>query len=230
MRKILPTPKAKLITGTHQGIYFTERTQQFLKNHQNIMGLLRNAIRGSNYFKTKQSIETLDAIKKRNIGFEETHTGNYSGSNNYGTFKVEIGSKKWFVKRESGGVEHLKTLVKRFDATRKMINKLGGKMKGFKLRLIEPELIFANSHVPLGEIFLATEFFDAHNVKLVSDILAEAHINPVLSKLALKLTEASGQIESEMGTHVRTGETRILNLFYEQKSNTIWIFDMGGAN
>ncbi|MFA6064280.1 MAG: hypothetical protein WCW44_05480 [archaeon] len=238
MLKRITTPKSKLVTSSKRGLFVTARTRTFLKKHPQILGLIRRAIKEK--FDNTKSVSQL---KKRKAVFKYDHTGTWKGMENYGTYSVQIGSKKWFVKHEVGGVEHLATLIERFNATRKMIKGMQGKVHGFNVRLIEPELIYAQSHTPLGEVFLATKFFEEHRVKLVSDLFAEAGLVSKFSKirlvipqydkeareLALKLGVATARIESEMGAQVKTGEDRRPNLFYEHKTNTIWIFDMGGS-
>ncbi len=232
-------PKNSLIVGRQRKLFITQRTKTFLQVHQmspKMMFLIKKAIRANH----KKEAVTIIEKNKSKATIKRENTGTWKGMSNFGTYRVSIGKQKWFVKLERGNLNHLETLLVRFGAVRTMINDWKGKINGFRVRLIEPELIYYDKKS--REIFLATKFFEKHEVKLMSDIFSQAgrpnqySTEPMLPRtkkreaLIDKLTPVVYRIQGEIEERTLTREQRLPNLFYEEKTNTIWIFDMGAVN
>ncbi len=141
-------------------------------------------------------------------------TGSAKGTQNRGTFSIELNGEKFFLK-----IADPKKIVANYDGylkTREMIGK-HWKQGNIKLRVMKPHIFFTYKNKGL----IVTDFFKAEEEKMVSDILKNKKNEKNAKNVEKTITRAKNFLRAG-GVEEVSG----VNAFYNHKTKTITLFDL----
>ena len=219
----------KRINGTTKTIgksrtYFRAGVKKAMHQYPRIFSLIQEAIK-------TQKIEWKKPITvsvKPLITVQHEATGKYIGGVNYnrkwfknriGTFRLTINGQSYFLKYS----EYLRgDLIEAHEKTRELLREIKHRIRDVNIRLIEPHLIFISGKTTNPEFtsspgFIATRFFEEHQVTQIMEA------NPVKVEHLKEISLALKQLLTDKKI---SDEARISNFFYEEKTNTLWIYDL----
>jgi hypothetical protein len=182
-------------------LMYSNRMKRFVKNNPRVMLTAYKLIKEIHAQKDK----TLKS--EPNLGLKVTPIHVYSHRNvfNRGLYKVEIGTKTFFVKNSTFIFSALQKGT--WERSQKAIEALGGKIGSTKIRLIHPQLIYKN--------FLVSDYYNG-------GLISVAEMNFETRKKFDKKITILNQKLTEMGAM----DCSPANIFFDPKKDTLYIFDL----
>ncbi len=111
-----------------------------------------------------------------------------------------------------------RTVLHRYAKAERMVKLLGGEFGGFKLVVVKPHFIYGKvgGGMSVSKTVVLTDFFNARRVKLVDDYKGKD-----FRELRIAIEELGNRFSS-IDIHESSG----INSFYEEKTKTIYLFDV----
>ncbi|MBU0636509.1 hypothetical protein KKE06_05785 [Candidatus Micrarchaeota archaeon] len=176
----------------------------FVREHPDIFSATHKMIQG-NRSALRAGKEIID--NEQNIRIQRAATGSYPGRNRFGTLRVRVSGKEFFVKlSKTERVAVVFETYRRMDAHLKQRKYRIGQ---FNVRVLAPKLLYANGL----EYYLVSDFYSPESVVQVRDT------SRAMQKRAERVFREL--YRSDLGLcDIGSG-----NSFYHKKSNTLLLFD-----
>ncbi len=194
----------KIAVGQTTKLAISSEFDQFLQKNKNLIRPIYKLIRG-NRARLAAGKPIID--KKRGIDIRRAATGGYKGR--CLTLKVNVGEIDFFVKESSFSLVDYARIMAIVDNCLKIKNYKIGR---FNIHIIKPHLLYERR----AHSYLVTDFYNKNEVKQVSDMR---------EKDRCEILAAIDVPNRELWKYGVEGVIDF-NAFYQQKTNTILLFDI----
>ena len=181
-----------------------------LKSTASMIAKVRKAIEANLTELRAGKVRTVDGIT-----IKREFTGGYPGGANLVTLRVTIGKKSFFVKVCK---DHPEKLSERYTKVEEFLKSTRHRFEGMNVRLIKPWLILSKDKGVMFDrrTYVATDFFEKGKAETTHTYFGPNRTG--LTQTVKKLDEALQKAASSY-------DIKLFNTYYDEKTNTIWIFD-----
>lgn len=195
---------------------YSSKFKKFAKKHNHV--ILRTKKLINTYFEALRRGNEVKS-KEGDISIVRYASGTHKGAANLITLRAKVGERLFFIKIIQGKDTRL---AQRYDLAEILLQKLGRKINGFTVRIIRPQLIYSEgvenrSLSKPGRTFFVSDFIDQKKV-----------VQPYtyFGKERDKIYETLGEVSDFMKQEGVILDSPHLNSFYEQKTKTIYLYDI----
>jgi len=149
------------------------------------------------------------------ITIKREFTGEYPGGANLVTLRVTIGKKSFFVKVCK---DHPEKLSERYSKVEEFLKSIKHKFEGINVRLIKPWLILSKDKGVMFDrrTYVATDFVEKGKAETT-----HTYFGPNQKRVF----DVTKLLDEALRDAANSYDTKLYNTYYDEKTNTIWIFD-----